>query len=290
MLAAISHLKTQATMDERQVRLMHRRAHGRSPAVGFVGPRSNVGAPCDALTSWLSQVNSMRSPPSIDGPGTGRTSRAFSLWIERVAWSIGVVAIGWWAAASVAGTRGARQEVERFAAIQAGAVGDPAAPDQSLWSPERVRAWRETRTTEAPAPLALLRIPRIGLEVAVLEGTDDWTLNRAAGHIEDTPTPGAGGNSGIAGHRDGFFRGLKDIRPGDGIEIETVGSIERYTVERTWVVAPEDVSVLDPTATPSITLVTCYPFYFVGPAPQRFIVRAVRTETAARRQAPRVDH
>src|SRR4051812_20856091 len=152
------------------------------------------------------------NPPSRDGFGTGRTSRTVSQWIERMAWSIGVVAIGWWAAGSAAGTRGAQREVERFATLQAAAASDPAAPDQSLWSPERVRAWRESRTTEAPAALALLRIPRIGLEVAVLEGTDEWTLNRAVGHIDDTAAPGTGGNSGIAGHRDGFFRGLKDIR------------------------------------------------------------------------------
>jgi sortase A len=157
-----------------------------------------------------------------------------------------------------------------------------ATPDHSLWSPERVRAWHDTLKGETPAPLAVLRIPRIRVEVAVLEGTDDWTLNRAVGHIEDTATPGTQGNSGIAGHRDGFFRGLKDVRAGDVIEIETLSSVASYRVERMWIVEPEDVSVLDLTATPSVTLVTCYPFYFVGSAPQRFIVRAVRTEATAK--------
>jgi sortase A len=113
--------------------------------------------------------------------------------------------------------------------------------------------------------------------VPVLEGTDDWTLNRAVGHIEDTATPGSSGNCGIAGHRDGFFRCLKDIANGDVLELEGRDRVDRYVVERTWIVDPEDVSVLDPTPAPSITLVTCYPFYFVGSAPQRFIVRAVRT-------------
>ena len=101
------------------------------------------------------------------------------------------------------------------------------------------------------------------------------------GHIDDTALPGTDGNSGIAGHRDGFFRGLKDIGPDDAIELETVHGKEVYRVERTWVVDPEDVSVLDPTPARSLTLVTCYPFYYVGPAPQRYIVRAVRTDTAA---------
>ena len=132
-----------------------------------------------------------------------------------------------------------------------------------------------------PQPIAVLRIPKIHLEVPVLPGTDDFVLNRAVGHIEDTALPGTDGNSGIAGHRDGFFRGLKDIGTGDAIELETLrGKKEVYRVERIWVVDPEDVSVIDPTPTRSLTLVTCYPFYHVGPAPQRYIVRAVRADTA----------
>ena len=113
-----------------------------------------------------------------------------------------------------------------------------------------------------------------------MPGTDDFTLNRAVGHIDDTAVPGTNGNSGIAGHRDGFFRGLKDIGPDDVIELETLQGKEVYRVERTWVVSPEDVSVLDTTPARSLTLVTCYPFYYVGPAPQRYIVRAVRITTA----------
>jgi len=124
--------------------------------------------------------------------------------------------------------------------------------------------------------MAVLRIPRLRLEVAVLPGTDDATLDRGLGHIDDTALPGADGNSGIAGHRDGFFRGLKDILPGDTIEIDTLDRKQVYRVERAWIVEPSDVSVLDPTPSASLTLVTCYPFYFVGSAPQRFIVRAVR--------------
>jgi sortase A len=207
------------------------------------------------------------------------------MWVERAAWICGIAALTVWAAAGVAGKAGARRELARFAEGQS--VRPAAArPDQRDWSPERVRAWHDTLNREPPAPPAVLRIPRIGLEVAVLEGTDEWTLNRAVGHIEDTARPGAPGNSGIAGHRDGFFRGLKDIRSGDVLEIETHTGIDRYRVERTWIVEPEDVSVLDPTSTPSITLVTCYPFYFIGSAPQRFIVRAVRTETTGRPKTP----
>ena len=125
----------------------------------------------------------------------------------------------------------------------------------------------------------MLRIPKIGLEVPVLPGTDERTLDRAVGHIEGTAQPGTDGNLAIAGHRDGFFRGLKDIAPGDLIELDTMQGKDTYRVERTWVVNPEDVSVLDPTSTRVLTLVTCYPFYFVGEAPYRFIVRAVQVAT-----------
>ena len=169
---------------------------------------------------------------------------------------------------------------------QAAALPRTPAPDLSLWDPERITAWRRALSEPAPPPLAVLRIPKIRLEVPVLRGTDDFTLNRAVGHIDDTALPGTDGNSGIAGHRDGFFRGLKDIGPEDAIELETLRGKEVYRVERIWVVDPEDVSVLDPTPARSLTLVTCYPFYHVGPAPQRYIVRAVRA-TPTRRRAHR---
>ncbi len=120
----------------------------------------------------------------------------------------------------------------------------------------------------------------------MLPGTDDWTLNRAVGHIEGTSAPGTGGNVGIAGHRDGFFRGLQHISVGNVIEVETRGQLERFRIEQTWIVKPEDVWVIDPTDAPSITLVTCYPFYHIGSAPQRFIVRAVRAEMVAKQPPP----
>src|SRR4029077_6231528 len=97
--------------------------------------------------------------------------------------------------------------------------------------------------------LAVLRIPKIRLEVPVLPGTDDFTLNRAVGHIDDTALPGAEGNSGMAGHRDGFFRGLKDVVAGDDIELETLHGKEMYRIQAIWIVSPEEVSVLDATPT-----------------------------------------
>ena len=206
------------------------------------------------------------------------------LLTERAAWTLGVVVLGIWAATSIARIAGAREDIKNFEALRgAGADRDivlpePAKPNLSQWGLERIRAWRDTLNHPAPTPLAILRIARIGLEVAVLPGTADFVLNRAVGHIENTALPGTDSNSGMAGHRDGFFRGLKDIAVGDGIELETVDSRQMYRVERTWVVYPDDVSVLDPTPTRSLTLITCYPFYFIGSAPQRFIVRATRVD------------
>jgi sortase A len=99
-------------------------------------------------------------------------------------------------------------------------------------------------------------------------------LRLGAGHIEGTPLPGEAGNSGIAGHRDTFFRELRDVRTNDEIQIQTATGLFYYEVDWAKVVAPDDVSVLSPSAESTVTLVTCYPFYLVGPAPNRFVVRA----------------
>jgi sortase A len=193
-----------------------------------------------------------------------------------MSWAIGLAGILWWSAFHITAATSTRRDVARFQSLQSGVTHSTATPDQSLWSAVRVTAWRKAIGEPAPSPLALLRIPKIRLEVPVLPGTDDRTLDRGLGHIDDTAQPGTDGNAGIAGHRDGFFRGLKDIAVGDVIELETLNLKETYRIERTWVVNPDDVSVLDPTPDRTLTLVTCYPFYFVGSAPSRFIVRAVR--------------
>ncbi len=197
--------------------------------------------------------------------------------LECIAWTTGILCLAIWGSLYLSGVVGARRAVADFVeARQAGPFGT-AHPDLLLWSPRRIQAWQDSLRTSAPEALAVLRIPRIRLEVPLLEGTDDLTLNRAVGHIEDTAKPGSKGNVGIAGHRDGFFRGLKDVAVGDALELEALGGTERYLIERIWIVKPEDVSVLDPTPSPAVTLVTCYPFYFIGSAPERYIVRAVRT-------------
>ena len=197
------------------------------------------------------------------------------LLAERTSWVVGVVILVFWGGFHVRVANWTRNDLERFATLQVLAA-QAGTPDQALWSQERISAWRKALSEGGPPPLAVMRIPKIRLEVSVLPGTDDHTLDRGVGHIADTALPGTDGNAGIAGHRDGFFRGLKDVNPGDVIELETLNGKDVYRIERTWLVYPEDVSVLDPTPTRALTLVTCYPFYFVGSAPQRFIVRAVR--------------
>jgi len=122
--------------------------------------------------------------------------------------------------------------------------------------------------------LGRIEITRIGLAAMIVEGTDERTLRRAVGHIPGTSLPGQQGNVAIAGHRDTFFRALDNIHNDDEITLTTLEGTYRYLVDSTQVVAPEDTKVLDDSGDPILTLVTCYPFYFVGPAPKRFIVRA----------------
>ena len=129
------------------------------------------------------------------------------------------------------------------------------------------------------SPLGRIEISTIGLAAMILEGTDDGTLRRAVGHIPGTALPGQEGNVAIAGHRDSFFRGLRNIHKDDEITLTTLNGFYRYRVDSTKVVEPEDIGVLDDSDVAILTLVTCYPFYFVGSAPQRFIVRAHRSPT-----------
>jgi len=146
------------------------------------------------------------------------------------------------------------------------------------WSNERLAAYRLSLSRRLAVPtLAVLRIPRVNLMAPVLEGTDEFTLNRGVGHIHGTAGPKDPGNFGIAGHRDGFFRALKDIAIGDTVEIELRDRLVLYRVTNTSIVDPTQIGVLRDRSVSSLTLVTCYPFYFIGSAPKRFIVSAVRT-------------
>lgn len=141
---------------------------------------------------------------------------------------------------------------------------------------EHTRGTPIASTLVAPGVLGELDIPRLKLSAVVVEGDDEETLNVAVGHLPDTPLPWQTGNSALAGHRDTFFRALKRVRLGDEIRLATSHGELRYRVERTLVVEPYDLSVLEPLPEPCLTLITCFPFSYVGSAPRRFIVQASR--------------
>jgi len=146
-------------------------------------------------------------------------------------------------------------------------------PDYSLWSEKRIAEYRESLLHGDDDAHALLSIERLNIKVPVYNGASDLNLNRGVARIKGTGWFGSNGNLGIAGHRDGFFRGLKDIQVGDSMTLETMFGATEFVVSSITIVDPSEVSVLANTDTPSVTLVTCYPFYYVGHAPQRFIVK-----------------
>lgn len=154
------------------------------------------------------------------------------------------------------------------------ALAQVSAPNQELWTEKRISEYEESLKVAAGLPLAILTIAKLDIQVPVYNGADDFNMNRGVGRIKGTAAIDATGNLGIAGHRDGFFRGLKDIEVGDPIGLQTANGEVAYTVSSIQIVEPDDVSVLDPTTEQTITLVTCYPFYYVGHAPKRYIVKA----------------
>ena len=164
-------------------------------------------------------------------------------------------------------------------------------PDKTHWSKGRIRAYQAARTTTNEnngTPMAILRIPRVGLEVPVYAADTARNMNRGAVLIEGTAAPDTGSNTAIAAHRDGYFRVLKDVVVGDVLTVQTLSVLQQYRVASLEIVKPTDISVLRQTRTPVVTLVTCYPFYFVGPAPRRYIVRAVAFKGSNREDDPLV--
>lgn len=166
--------------------------------------------------------------------------------------TFGLLSIGYWAQlsmkAKLSQTRGAR-ELER-----PGVAG---------------------ATLSAGDVVGRLEIPRLSLSTVVFEGADEDVLERGAGHLPGSALPGGRGNTVLAAHRDTFFRPLRDIRVGDTVRVHTPRNDSVYIVESARVVEPEEVDVLKPTAKPALTLITCYPFRYIGPAPERFVVRAL---------------
>jgi len=208
--------------------------------------------------------------------------------IRRAEWTllgVGLMLMAVWGSARIYQSAASRAAIARFQEKMAGTSKQSLSPavdpavgskvDFQLWSTKRIVAYTESLSQKGDLPIGVLRIPSLNLQAPVFDGTDDLTLNRGVGRIPGTAQIGQPGNLGIAGHRDGFFRVLKDIQRGDLVQLDEGGKTEVYLVKQTQVVNPEDTYVLAPTTVPTLTLVTCFPFYFVGSAPQRFIVTAV---------------
>ena len=203
---------------------------------------------------------------------------------ERIVLAIGLLLLGYWGVAQLHHALASQAAIDRFRAAEKNPPGeilsravDPSLGskvDVHLCSKNRMTAYEASLSQKKEMPIAILHIPKINLEAPVFDDTEELTLNRGLGRIEGTAQIGQPGNMGIAGHRDGFFRGLKDINLGDLIVLEAQKTTRRFVIRQMQVVAPEDVQVLRPTAEPTLTLVTCFPFYYVGSAPQRFVVTA----------------
>ncbi len=196
-------------------------------------------------------------------------------WFRRAEIALCVIGVSLLGGAlgSVVGTLDYQARQGRaFSDMERGAAASTPGPESPSASASSVP---NTRSLDAdPLVLGRIEIPRIGVSAIVREGDDDTTLSIAVGHIPGTARPGELGNMALAGHRDSFFRALRHIQVRDTIRIRTAGRRYEYRVDSTEVVAPGAMRVLDPTSGASLTLVTCYPFGYLGRAPDRFIVRA----------------
>jgi len=181
---------------------------------------------------------------------------------ERALFVIGILALGWYGTAQLAAAReqaALSRELDR-ARAHAVTVHTPAAAERATLPPH--------------ALVGRIEIRRLKLSAVAREGVDVRTLRGSVGHVPGTALPGSDGNAAFAAHRDTFFAPLRDVRKGDEVVVTTSDAVHRYSVVRTQVVDPSNVSVLQETGAPTLTLVTCYPFDFVGSAPKRFVVQA----------------
>lgn len=203
-------------------------------------------------------------------------SRDFRCWaeallltkLERFCFFCGAAMVALAASVWIDGFTSSRSALADFNEMQ-----DRLTLDRSQAAPDTA-GLHDTLSAEAGSTLGVLLIQSVGIEVPVFDSTSRTALNRGSGYVNGTALPGTAGNVAIAGHRDTFFRGLKDIQIGASVRLTTLNGSQDFRVSEINVVDPLDVSVLEPTDQTVLTLITCYPFYFVGPAPERFIVRA----------------
>jgi sortase A len=215
-------------------------------------------------------------------PGTRPPIKRLILtWSAVFFFLIGVVALGYWAFASLNAKAYQTYQAWQFQrAIEETSSSANKAEVSHIPLPSlpghEDRQIRGDNRKENPKnrPVGRIEIPQIGLSAMVLEGTDGSTLRLGVGHILGTPLPGEPGNVALAGHRDTFFRDLRNVREQDQIILTTLEGSFHYDVDLVEVVEPENTSVLRDSGSPTLTLVTCFPFYYVGPAPKRFVVQA----------------
>jgi sortase A len=214
------------------------------------------------------------APSNVWGPLPPHVSRrrpsALLRWVERLLLVVGIAALGYYAYAYAETTLYQAFENRELDRI----LSSP--PPAAMRGNVPVVTPKSRPRAANGSAIGRLEIPRLGVSVIIRTGSDARTLQLAVGHIPGTAFPGDDGNVGLAGHRDTFFRRLRDIRNDDEIRVTTSDGVFAYRVERTSVVKPKDVWVLRPTGYPALTLVTCYPFTYIGNAPERFIVRATR--------------
>jgi sortase A len=242
----------------------------------------------------------------LEGKSTRNPTRQrLLLWVYRSLLTVGILLSGmyvftrlgiWWI------SRSAVQQFDVQRSTANSKINTPVSPtkidltgteaniDYTLWSPKRIQEFKESLKLEPKRTLAVLELERLRIRVPVFEGSDDLSLNLGAGWVEGTALPGEPDNTVIAAHRDGFFRVLKDVRTGDWIELEMKDKTFIYRVSSTEIIDKNEVRVLMPKGQPVLTLVTCYPFYFHGNAPQRFIVHADLQQTSAGKQDYRISY
>jgi len=215
-----------------------------------------------------------KSDVRVDANGETRPRRG-SRWMARaelLLWLGGLSALGvagWTVADASLFQARAERQLERAWTTERAVAASPA-------------AGRIARAEIADGtPMARLAIPRLGLSTVVAEGVDDAVLRRSLGHVPASARPGEGGNVALAGHRDTFFRAIENVVVGDEIELESAGGTDLYRVEWVAVVEPSEVVVTSDAGYPALTLLTCYPFGYVGSAPYRYVVRARRLDDGA---------
>lgn len=196
-----------------------------------------------ALIMLVSQAVADTGPADPQGPGSSGDTAQISFWITD-------------------------PYTRKSARVHTGA------PDTTLWNAQRIKDYQDSLMIDADPPIGVITIETVNIQIPIYNGTDDLNLNRGVGRIKGMAWMNETGNLGIAGHRDGVFRGLKDLKKGDEIEVLSTGGVQNYEVSSITIVDQNEISPMDPTPDKTLTLVTCYPFYHIGHAPQRYIVKA----------------